>query len=66
MQISEQEERFRKETNTERLKSDRLEEEVSRLKSRLMETIRPGRKCFVWLLPYCNSRYKNLDFVWDF
>ena len=51
IQMSEQEERFRKETNTERLKSDRLEEEVSRLKSRLMETIRPGRKCLVWLLP---------------
>ena len=66
MQMSEQEERFRKEANTERLKSDRLEEEVSTLKSRLMETIRPGRKCLVYLLPYCNSRYKNLDFVWDF
>ena len=63
MQMSEQKERFRKETNTE---TDRLEKEVSRLKSRLMETIRPGRKCLVRLLPYCNSRYKNLDFVWDF
>jgi len=40
MQMSEQKERFRKETNTE---TDRLEKEVSRLKSRLMETIRPGR-----------------------
>ena len=66
MQMSEQEERFRKETNAERLKSDRLEEEVSRLKSTLMETISPGRKCLVWLLPYCNSRNKTLDFVWDF
>ena len=55
MLMSEQEERFHKETNTERLKSDRLEQEVSRLKSRLMETVRPGRKCLVWLLSYCNS-----------
>ena len=64
--MSEQVERFREETNTERLKSDRLQEEVSRLKSKLMETISPGRKCLVWLLPYCNSRNKTLDFVWDF
>ena len=64
--MSEQEKRFREETYTERLKSDRLEEEVSGLKSRLRKSIRPGRKCLVWLLPYCNSRYKNLDFVWDF
>ena len=42
------------------------EEEVSRLKLRLMETIRPGSKCLVWLLPHCKSWYKNLDFVWDF
>ena len=38
------------------------EEEVSRLKLRLMETIRPGSKCLVWLLPHCKSWYKNRDF----
>ena len=59
-------ERFREETNTERLKSDRLQEEVSRLKSRLRESIRPGSKSLGWLLPHCKYRYKNVDFVWDF
>ena len=66
MQMSEQEKRFREETNTERFKSDRLEEEVSGLKSRLRETIGPGSKYLVRLLPHCKFRYKNVDFVWDF
>ena len=62
-------EEFENQPQTERMQmrgSHRLEEEVSRLKLGLMGTIRSGSKCLVWLLPYCNSRSKNLDFVWDF
>ena len=59
MQMSEQEKHFNEVINSETSKSDRLEKEVRRWKER------PGRKCLVWLLPHCKSRYKNLDFVWD-
>ena len=61
-QMREQEKRFSEAIKKENSKSDSLEE-----KGRgLTETIRPGSKCLVWLLPYCKSWYKNLDFVWDF
>lgn len=61
-QMREQEKRFSEAIKKENSKSDSLEE-----KGRgLTETIRPGSKCLVWLLPHCKSWYKNLDFVWDF
>ena len=35
--------------------SHRPQEEISRFKSRSMETLRPGSKYLVWLLPHCKS-----------
>lgn len=61
-QMSDLEKSSSEATKKENSKSDSLEE-----KGRgLTETIRPGSKCLVWLLPHCKSWYKNLDFVWDF
>ena len=61
--MREEEERLLEVSKAERSKSDSLTE-VRRLELRLKE--RPGRKCSVCLLPYCRSRYKNLEFVWVF